>query len=298
VLDDLTERFPHPDVRFHQKGALVLAELANAHGTAIVTPFGATVLSYIPRGGEEVLWVSEAARFDGAKAIRGGIPVCWPWFGPHPTDPGRQPHGIARDQAWAIESVRSVDAGTEIVLCLGPTAAIRNTFPHDFALRLVVTLGEALDIQLVGENCSSADWPVSEALHAYFRVARAPGMGIAGLEGIACADKLGDGIRSIPDNPLRVDSPMDRVFLDHFDPVELDDAGNGRRIRIEKSGSASTVVWNPGPEGARNLGDMPDDGYQRMLCVEAANALENAYTLPAGGRHSLGMRLSAQPLPV
>jgi len=294
VIDELAERFPHPDVRFSRRDRLVLVEVANEHGTATLTPFGATLLSYIPRGGAEVIWVSDSARFDGHKPIRGGMPVCWPWFGPHPTDPGRQAHGIARGAPWAMESVRTVDGGTEIALGLAPTETIRASWPHDFALRLVVTLGAQLEMRLEGENRSDTDWAVSEALHAYFRVAEATATAVDGLAGKEYADKLRGGAHSTQDGPLQVAAPMDRVYLDHEGPAVLDDTGNGRRIRVTKGGSASTIVWNPGPAGARDFGDMPDEGYRTMVCVEAGNALDNAYTLPAGARHTLTTRIAVE----
>jgi glucose-6-phosphate 1-epimerase len=294
VIDELAQRFPHPDVRFSRKDRLVLVEVTNEHGTAALSPFGATLLSYIPRGGAEVIWVSETARFDGRKPIRGGVPVCWPWFGPHPSDPDRKAHGIARGAPWTLESVRSVDAGTEVALRLAPDAVPREAWPHDFALRLVVTLGPALEMRLEGENRSHTDWTVSEALHAYFRVAEATETAVEGLQGKEYADKLRDGARSTQDGPLQVAAPMDRVYLDHQGPAVLHDAGNGRRIRVTKAGSASTIVWNPGPAGARDCEDMPDDGYRTMVCVEAGNALDKAYTLPAGAHHTLTTRIAVE----
>ncbi|MEF8981231.1 D-hexose-6-phosphate mutarotase [Thiohalorhabdus sp.] len=294
MIDDLNQRFSHPDVRFYQHDQLVMVELSNDHGTATLTPFGATLLSYVPRGGEEVIWVSETARYDGAKPVRGGVPVCWPWFGPHdpeqigtdPTDANKKAHGIARYETWEVESVRSVDAGTEVTFRLEPNEAIRQAWPHDFLLRLVVTLGERLEMALIGENRSDRDWMVSEALHTYFRVAEAPGMQVDGLEGHAYADRVADARRT-QEGPLQVATPMDCVYLHHEGAATLHDAGNGRQIAVAKAGSASTIVWNPGLEGAQGFGDMPDEDYVHMVCVEAGNALDDAYTLPAGANHTL-----------
>ena len=291
MLEDLQRRFPAPGVRFVQRDQLVLVELENAHGSATVTPFGATLLSYVPRGGEEVIWVSETARYDGAKPVRGGVPVCWPWFGPHPDDAGQRAHGVARYVTWEVEAVASRDDTTQAVFRLEPEAGIRAAWPEAFTLRLAVTLGERLVLELTGENRSDRDWTVSEALHTYFRVTDARNLEVEGLAGLRYADKVAGG-RQMQHEPLRVAAPMDRVYLGHHGGVTIHDAH--RRIRVDKSDSASTVVWNPGPEGAKAFPDMPDDDWVSMVCVEAANALDNAYTLPAGAAHTLSMAIGVE----
>lgn len=301
MIDELNQRFSHPNVCFYQRDQLVMVEIANEHGSAVVTPFGATLLSYVPRGGEEVIWVSETARFDGEKPVRGGIPVCWPWFGPpapnpmgaDPTDAHKKAHGIARYETWEVESVRSVDTGTQVAFRLEPTDAIRQAWPHDFLLRLVITLGDRLELALVGENRSNTDWIVSEALHTYFRVAEAPGLLVEGLEGTEYVNKRA-GARRTQEEPLRVAAPMDCVYLSHKGPATLHDTGHDRQIIVEKAGSASTIVWNPGLEGAQGFGDMPDEDYVHMVCVEAGNALDDAYTLPAGASHTMTARIGAR----
>lgn len=291
MIADLQRRFPHPGVRFYERDQLVMVELTNRHGSATLTPFGATLLSYVPRNGAEVIWVSETARYDGAKPVRGGVPVCWPWFGPHPHDAGHKAHGVARYVTWEIEAVESGDDGARVVFRLEPDDDIRAAWPGDFRLRLGVTLGERLTMALTGENRSDQDWTMSEALHTYFRVADARELEVEGLEGIAYVDKVAGG-HGVQHEALRLAAPMDRVYLDHSGAVIIHD--HRRRIHVHKSGSASTVVWNPGPEGARGFADMPDEDWVSMVCVEAANALDNAYTLKAGASHTLTMTLGVE----
>ena len=286
MIEDLQRRFPHPEVRFYERDQLVMVELANAYGSATLTPFGATLLSYIPQDGGEVIWVSGTARYDGAKPVRGGVPVCWPWFGPHPDDAGHKAHGVARYVTWEVEAVESGDDATRVVFRLEPDEDIRAAWPGDFRLRLAVTLGQRLTMELTGENRSDEDWTVSEALHTYFRVADARDTEVKGLTGLTYVDKVQGG-RGVQQGPLRVAAPMDRVYLDHGGTAILDD---GRRlIQMDRFGSASTVVWNPGAEGARGFADMPDDDWISMVCVEAANALDDSYTLKAGASHTLTM---------
>ena len=306
MVDDLAQRFSHPGVRFRQRDQLVLVDVENRYGVVTLTTHGGTVLSYRPAGGDEVLWVSDTAVYDGSKPVRGGVPVCWPWFGPYDpaamgadaTDMAKKGHGVARYAVWDVAAVRGLDDGaTEVVLQLEPDDAIRRAWRWPFALQLVVTLGEALTLALVGENRSDRDWVVSEALHTYFRVAESEGLVIDGLDGAVGVDKLRDDRRTTQEGPLRLDPPMDCVFVGHSGRAVIEDSGNRRRIVIDKAHSASTVVWNPGAEGARGFADMPDDQYAHMVCVEAANALDNAYVLAAGETHRMTMTLAVIPTP-
>ncbi|HDP89911.1 MAG TPA: D-hexose-6-phosphate mutarotase [Thioalkalivibrio sp.] len=301
MLTDLEQRFSHPDVRFTLRDQLIIIGLSNRHGSATLTTHGATLLSYQPANGQELIWVSETAVYDGSKPVRGGVPICWPWFGPYdpsalgadPTDAAKKGHGIARYELWQVAAVRSVDNdATQVELRLEPTDAIRQAWPLPFMLKLIVTLGEQLTLELVGENRSDRDWQVSEAFHTYFKVAEADGLVIEGLEGCDYIDKGRDGQRFTQTGPLRLTLPMERVFVDHAADVVIDDSGNQRRIVMTKDNSASTVVWSPGPGGAKGFADMPDDQYACMVCVEAANALDNTYILKAGESHSMKMVLA------
>ena len=303
MLEDLKQRFSHPDVRFYQHDQLIMIELNNRHGSATLTTHGGTLLGYRPAGRDEVIWLSETAVYDGSKPVRGGVPICWPWFGPYdpdtmgsdPSDAAKKGHGVARYALWEVASVRSVDNGaTKVVLQLEPNDSIRQAWPWPFMLKLIVTLGETLTLELVGENRSERDWVVSEAFHTYFRVANADGLTLGGMDNTTYIDKLRDDQRFTQAGPLQVSVPMDCVFVDHPDTVVLEDSGNQRQIVMQKTHSASTVVWNPGPEGAKGFADMPDDQYAHMVCVEAANALDNAYTLKAGESHRMAMSIAVR----
>ena len=300
MLEQLQQRFAHPNVRFYLRDQLVMVELKNAFGQATVTTHGATLLSYIPTGGQDLLWVSETAIYDGTKPVRGGVPVCWPWFGAydagklgaHPTDAAKKAHGFARYELWDVESVSTLGEATQVVLSLTPNASIEKAWPFDFKVSLAITLGEQLKVELIGENRSQQAWSITEALHTYFSVANAPGMLIEGLEATRYYDKNQGFAEFEQSEPLKVKSPMDCVYVDHCGAVVIKD--QGRDIRMEKMNSASTIVWNPGPEGVKAFADMPDDQYPRMVCVEAGNALQNAYELKPGEKHVMTMLLSAK----
>jgi len=290
MIEDLRHRFDLPGVTFYRHAQVTLMRLENRHGSVTITPLGATVLGYRPRDGDDVLWVSDTACFDGSRPVRGGIPVCWPWFGPHPSDPARKAHGFARNALWHLDSVTADADATRAVFRLEPDERISAIWPWDFSLRLTVTLGEALRLDLTGENRSRESWTVSEALHSYFSVWNGGDLHIRGLEGCNYWDKQTAGTRGIQEGALHLSPPFDRVYLDHEGQVVIDDGS--RYIRVDKRGSASTVVWNPGPEGARAVEDMPDDAWREMVCVETANAVDNAYTLHPGESHTLTAILS------
>jgi glucose-6-phosphate 1-epimerase len=300
VIKELKERFGHDHVRFYRKDQLDMVELHNDHGSATLTTFGATLLSYRPGEGPDLLWVSGTALYDGRKPVRGGVPVCWPWFGAYdpatlgedPSDAAKKGHGIARYATWDVESVATVGDGTRVVLLLTPDAEISEAWPLDFSLRLAVTLGEKLELELTGENRSARDWAVSEAFHTYFDVARAAGLEVEGLNGASFVDKGRGGAEGRQSGPVRVETPMECVYLGQPGPVVIQDRGNNRRILIERINSASTIVWNPGPEGVKAFADMPDDQYNATVCVEAGNVLSDGYLLKAGASHSMVMRLS------
>jgi len=291
MIDQLQQRFNQPGIRFFRHDRLVMLEMRNAHGSTVMTTQGATVLSYVPRRGREVIWVSESARFDGSKAVRGGIPVCWPWFGPHPDDPALPAHGFARQAIWEPIDVATEDGGHRATFRLEPDARIRSMWPQAFRLELTVRLADRLEVELRATNLDSEPVGISEALHSYFRVGCARGIAVDGLDGLDYWDKQQGGVRGVQDESLRVDPPIDRVFFRHTRPVSIRDGG--RVIHVEKLGSATTVVWNPGPEGVRAFDDIPDPAWEDMLCVEAANALDERYMLGPGETHVLGTRISA-----
>lgn len=300
MLTSLQQRFNHPNVRFYQRDQLVMIELNNSYGEVTVTTHGATLLSYIPAGGSDLLWVSDTAIYDGTKPVRGGVPVCWPWFGAydaskmgaHPTDAAKKAHGFARYELWEVESVESIGDATQVVLSLTPNASIEKAWPFDFKLSLAITLGKQLEVELIGENRSDQAWYVTEALHTYFKVAQAPGLVIEGLEGKTYYDKNQDFAPFTQADTLKVQAPMDCVYVDHTGSVVMKD--QGRDIVMDKANSASTIVWNPGAEGVKAFADMPNDQYQHMVCVEAGNALQNGYELAAGARHVMTMTLAAR----
>lgn len=279
-------------------GGLPLAELKAPSGTAGVLLQGGQVLRYEPRHQPPVLWVSREAAFAPGKAVRGGIPVCWPWFGPHPLDKSKPSHGFARTRNWEVVTAKGLDDGAAFLeLGLRDAEETRAIWPHAFELRLRVTLGAELRVELAARNTGKEPFTCGGALHSYFAVSDVAKVAVHGLDGAAYLDQL-DGLRrKVQRGPVTVQAETDRIYVDTGSECVIEDTGRGRRIRIAKWGSRSTVVWNPWIEKARRLTDFGDGEYPGMLCVETANAGDDTATLAPGAEHGLGLVLRAEPRP-
>jgi D-hexose-6-phosphate mutarotase len=283
-----------PDVEGLAREGSVL-RLENDFAVARVALQGAHVLTYVPRGGEPVLWLSRRAVFAPGKAVRGGVPVCWPWFGPHPTDPSQPAHGFARTAMWTLESSsRTADGGHELVLSLPPGAGAACGWTHPVELRLMITVGPALGLALCSRNNGPAPVVIGGALHSYFSVGDVGKIRILGLEGKPFVDQLAPSEMKSEPVPIGIAGETDRVYDDAGPRCVIEDALLERRLFIEKTGSRSTVVWNPWMEKGRRLADVGEDQVRDFVCVETANALGDVVTLPPGGEHRLGVVIRAE----
>jgi glucose-6-phosphate 1-epimerase len=234
------------------------------------------------------LWVSAKSAFRPDKAIRGGIPVCWPWFADHPTDPRKPAHGFVRAAAWDVVAAEpgGKDA-TQIRFRIADDERTYALWPHRFELELVVSVGAALGVDLVIRNTDEAPFTSGGALHSYFGVGNVEDVAIHGLDGRTYVDKVDRLERKVQHGPVRIGAETDRVYLDTTTECLIEDPGERRRIRITKAGSRSTVVWNPWREKAAGMSDFGDDEYLRMVCVETANAGDDVVAIPPSGEHVL-----------
>ena len=263
-------------------GGLALAQLAAAGAEATVALQGGQVLGYTPPSGRPVLWASRLAYDAPGKAIRGGIPICWPWFGPHPSEPSLPQHGFARVAAWyALAS-----GPASLRLGLSDNATTRALWPYRFSLDLLITLGAGLEVALTMRNTGDAPFTCSGALHSYFAVSDVAAVSVGGLNGTRYLDKVGGGEQA-QQGPVTICGEVDRIYLRTTAPCVIDDPAWDRRIVIEKLGSHTTVVWNPWVEKAARMADFADDEYPQMLCVETANAADDSITLAPGAAHRL-----------
>ena len=273
-------------------GGLTVMEVINAHGSATIALQGGHIMSWQPKSETEpVVWLSRAANFTPGKSIRGGVPVCWPWFGSNATDPKLPAHGFARTVPWEVTATCALDNGaTEIALTLLETDQTRTMWQHQTKSSITVTVGPRLKIALTTDNLGGDDVVIGEALHTYFQIGDIADIHISGLGGCDYLDKAGGGsARRRQNGPVVFSAETDRIYLNTDAECVIEDPRLKRRIHIAKSGSYSTVVWNPWTEKANKMGDFGLDGWREMVCIESANAVENVVTVSAGGQHTIAV---------
>ena len=299
-LEKLNSRFAIADqLRFSAAdNDLAVAEIRNAHAVATLCLQGGHVMTWQPAAADApVVWMSKLAKPTPGKSLRGGVPVCWPWFGAHATEPGLPSHGHARTMPWEVTETRALaDGSTEIVMMLLESDTTRAMWPHPGTVEIRVSVGKTLKIALTTHNSGDTDFAISEALHTYFHVGDIATARVLGLDGCEYMDKAGGGGRHRQQGAISFSGETDRVYVNTEAPCVIEDARLQRRIRIAKSGSRSTVVWTPWAEKADKMGDFGPDGWRTMVCVESANALENTVTVKAGTSHTLALEYSVEPL--
>ncbi len=277
-------------------GGLPVAEVHNAHATATIALHGGQVLAFQPYGHAPVLWLSKHSFYAPGKAIRGGIPLCWPWFGPHPTDPGLPAHGFVRTASWDLLGTAVVAEGAaQLRLMLTDNLHTLSLWPHAFRLELVITVSTLLQVELVVHNPGTQVFSCGGALHSYFVVSDIGNVKILGLEGRSYIDKLDPAQPKRQAGAITFDQETDRIYVDTRDKCIVDDGGLQRRIVIAKAGSLSTVVWNPWVDKAQRMADFGDDEYGSMVCVETANAADDTVSVAPGTSHRLGTVISVEP---
>ncbi len=277
-------------------GGLITAEISNPHGEATIALHGGHILSFRPSGQEPVLWLSRNSHFTPGKAIRGGIPVCWPWFGDHPTDTDKPAHGFVRTAVWSVsESEKLADERTRLKLSIADGDETLKLWPHRFRLELDCTVSDVLTTKLIATNTGSKPFTCGGALHSYFNISAVPNILIKGLEGCAYKDKVDQYRRKVQDGPVSIKRETDRIYLDTEADCIIEDRGMQRKIGISKNGSRTTVVWNPWIDKAQKMADFGDDEYNGMVCVETANADTDVITLAPGHTHILESVIRVEP---
>lgn len=252
---------------------------------------GAHVWAWNPEGGEPVLWMSERSMFEAGQPVRGGIPVCFPWFGPG-RDGNLQPgHGFARTTEWKLVDATTGDDGRLVVeYHLDETiSGEQPDWPHRYTARLKATFGPEFEVTLTVTNTDEQAFTFEEAVHTYLRVGDVRHVRISGLAGAEYLDKVaGEWATQVGD--IEIISETDRVYVSTED-VLLDDP-TGRKLVIGKSGSANTVVWNPWVAKSASMPDFGDDEWTGMICIEAGNVLDDAITLQPGDSHTMTQHIS------
>ena len=246
---------------------------------------GAHVISWQPAAQAPVIWLSEHAQFASGTAIRGGIPVCFPWFGAGRHGDQSPAHGFARTHEWRrLEAVESSD-GVRVVHELDAQVASAPSFSGPFRAVLTVHAGTSLSVALTVENTGGSSFTFEQALHTYLAVGDVRDVEVLGLDGAAFQDKVRD-VEAVQEGAISVVGEVDRVY-DSAESVSIVDPLLGRTITVGKSGSSSTIVWNPWVDKSRALPDFGDDEWQHMICIETANVGARAITLAPGESHDM-----------
>jgi glucose-6-phosphate 1-epimerase len=295
-IDVLNAQFSIPGRLSFQSGenALPMVKIDNGLVMAEVYLHGAHITAFQPQGSEPVLWMSPLAQFQNDKAIRGGVPVIWPWFGPHAADVDKPQHGFARTAEWRVNATRALaDGSTQLQLCLSDTADTHALWPYAFELSLMITVGTELNIELTAHNIGEQTFTAGAALHSYFAVGDVKQISVDGLHGCNYIDQLDGNRIKQQNNAVRIAREVDRIYTDTDTICVIHDALLSRRLHIKKTGSRSTVVWNPWNEKAKGMADFSDEGYQRMLCIETANAADDVRQLAPGETHTLSQTIAA-----
>ncbi|ALP40126.1 D-hexose-6-phosphate mutarotase [Aeromonas schubertii] len=267
------------------EAGLPLLTINNEVAHCEISLYGGHVLTYGRHGETPLIWLSDKALLDGSKPIRGGIPLCWPWFGPAPArvGSGKPSHGFARTSLWTLDGVSDHEDGTLVHLSLRDSDATRALWDHNFELELDILVGRELSLVLTTRNTGETPLVYNGALHTYLQVGAPEQVSVIGL-GEPYLDKLSNEAAR-QQGPLPLTAAMDRIYQAPEAVVKVRDGD--RCIEVVSGNHDSVVVWNPWREGAAAMADMSDDGYRTMLCVEAAITAEAGITVEPDEEHSL-----------
>lgn len=279
------------------------------HGQAelLVAQQGAHILSYQLDGQPPVIWLNDEAVFKTGKSIRAGVPVCWPWFGNFQRNPAsvqamrvsNEPapaHGLVRALDWELGEIGTTDGGLTVEFILPVPENGLPGWPHQVDLRLSIRLDEQLHIHLTSHNRGTDSVSISQALHSYFAVSDVRNVRVEGVDGLNYIETLDDWNIARQQGDLHFTGETDRIYLDTPAKLSIVDPAWERRIELTASGSRSAVIWNPWIDRAAAFSDMANDGWQRMLCIETANVMDDIVQLAPGARHTLGVSIASTPL--
>ncbi|MBX3609007.1 MAG: D-hexose-6-phosphate mutarotase [Hydrogenophaga sp.] len=289
-----------PDVHcFDGPGGLPMVRVHGERAQALISLQGAQVLGHQPLGGVDTLFTSPLAQYAPGRPIRGGVPVCWPWFGPDPLNQGRPAHGFARTRLWTLrEATQAPDGDATVVFDLQDDETSRALWPHPFALSLAITIGAGLRLALRTHNPGSAPMTLTQALHSYFAVSDVAAVRVLGLEGCRYDDRVAGPTSPLPvqTGELHFAGQVDRVYQNVPAALTIEDPRAGRRLRLVSQGSRTAVVWNPGTALAATMADLGAEASRAYVCVETANAGDELITLAPGASHTLAVAITPEAL--
>jgi len=295
VLDasELDRRFGIPDVARVREGdgGLARVDITSPVADGKMYLHGAHLTSWRPAGSEEVLFLSTKSRWEEGQAIRGGIPICFPWFRGKADDPQAPAHGFVRTRSWQLYSIAENNTGVAVTMFIESDEQTRRWWPGEFRLVYRVTFGSELKLELICINTGKTPLHFEEALHTYNRVSNVGTVRLQGLDGTRFLDNTAANKEKTQIGDATIGSQTDNAYINTTNAVDLLDPMMCRRIRLEKAHSSTTVVWNPWQEAASKLRDLGEGEWKQFLCVEASNIIGAAVTLAPGQEHTMSATL-------
>ncbi len=271
------------------KGGFPVIEISTDKAKAKISVYSAQVLSFQPAGEpDDLMFVSEKAYYETGKATKGGVPICWPWFGPDPEGKGRASHGFVRNRMWNLLSTAETSSGdVQVRLGLTDTEETLTIWPYKFELTLTVVVGSELTMKLTTQNKGNKAFSITQAFHTYFSTGDISKVEVLGLENAGYVDKVDGGLEKTQTGAIYIREEVDRIYTDVKPEQVIDDGARGRRIRISTSSSHTAIVWNPWSKISANMADLEDNDYLRFVCVETANAADEVIEVAPGSQYEL-----------
>ncbi|MEM8505117.1 MAG: D-hexose-6-phosphate mutarotase [Cyanobacteria bacterium P01_D01_bin.1] len=259
------------------KGGFPVITIENEYAKAKISIYAAQVLSFQPVGAAaDLMFVSENAYYTPGKATKGGIPICWPWFGPDPEGKGRASHGFVRNRMWSLLSTEAMATGeTKVRLGVSADEETRKVWPHSFELVMEILVGQTLTVALITDNTGESAFSITQAFHSYFTVGDIHQVKVLGLEDTSYLDKVDGGAKKMQSGAVTFSAETDRIYTDVKPELVVEDGALGRRIRISSTGSRTAIVWNPWEEISIKMADLVEGDYLKFVCVESANAADD-----------------------
>lgn len=278
------------------QGNFPLIKINNEHAEATISVYAGQVLSFKPVGQvEDLMFLSSQAYYQTGKAIKGGTPICWPWFGPDPEGKGRASHGFVRDRLWQVRDVVSTqDGATQVTMGLVDTSETRAIWNYSFDFSVMITVGKVLKITLVTRNTGSESFAITQALHTYFKIGDINQVTVLGLENKAYIDKVDRGQQKTQSGAITFSGECDRIYLDVPAQLTIEDRALNRQITVTATNSKTAIVWNPGADISAKMADLGDRDYENFVCVETANAADEVITVLAGAQYQIAAQYAVE----